>query len=108
MNPNKIFFLNELPRSKVKNDKKGEEALRSNPLSVDKKWAPWPVAVVGGKDATEMNSQYDVFDFVFLSFRAHSAFALRQKHSHHHQYHHSHHDPELGPMRPQYFARGMS
>ena len=49
MNPNKIFFLNELPRSKVKNDKKGEEALRSNPLSVDKKWAPWPVAVVGGK-----------------------------------------------------------
>ena len=81
MNPNKIFFLNELPRSKVKNDKKGEEALRSNPLSVDKKkkWAPWPVAVVGGKDATEMNSQYDVFDFVFLSFRAHSAFSLRQK-----------------------------
>ena len=79
MNQNKIIFLNELPRSKVKNDKKGEEALRSNPLSVDKKWAPWPVAVVGGKDATEMNSQYDVFDFVFLSFRAHSAFSLRQK-----------------------------
>ena len=85
MNQSKIVFLNELPRATIKNEK-SEEALRSNPLSVDKKWAPWPVAVVGGKDATEMNSQYDVFDFVFLSFRAHSAFSLRQKNSRHHHH----------------------
>jgi len=38
-----FFCLNELLRSKVKNGKKGEEALRSCPFNVDKKCTPWRV-----------------------------------------------------------------
>jgi len=38
-----FFCLNELLRSKVKNGKKGEEALRSYPFNVDKKCTPWRV-----------------------------------------------------------------
>ena len=51
---------------------------------------PMARGLVGGKDAVEVNSQYDVFDFVFLSFRAHSAFSLRQTsfHLYHCKSHH--------------------
>ena len=79
MNQDKICTLNKLPQSKVKVDekkvKKHYDQIRA--ASIQKKH-PMARGLVGGKDAIEVNSQYDVFDFVLLSFRAHSAFSLRQ------------------------------